>query len=173
MSSSFTTGTSEAWFRHTGPVSDCGPRIPPAFILEEQSRGESYFRQEYLCEFIETGKYIFDEQLIHKITQTRTRCLHMDITHNPKTSSVAAGMWLLEVRPEAGPTGGTHFRAQGTYSFSHPAVGRASSPRPTSRSRSALPKPMASPVVLAKLGESSRLGADPIPVSHRHHHATA
>jgi Terminase large subunit, T4likevirus-type, N-terminal len=57
------------WLRHTGPVSDCGPRVPQEFIEEEKARGDSYFRQEYLCEFVETGKYLFDEALLHQIVK--------------------------------------------------------------------------------------------------------
>ena len=60
---------SETWLRHTGPVSESQPRVPPDFINEERARGETYFRQEYLCEFIETGKYVFDEQLLHQIVK--------------------------------------------------------------------------------------------------------
>ena len=55
------------WFRHTGPVTECQPRISQAFIDEEQPKGHGYFRQEWLCEFIETGIYALDEQTIHKI----------------------------------------------------------------------------------------------------------
>jgi hypothetical protein len=62
-------GIKEDWLRHTGPVSESLPRVPPDFIAEERARGETYFRQEYLCEFVETGKYVFDEQLLHKIVK--------------------------------------------------------------------------------------------------------
>ena len=61
--------TGEGWLRHTGPVAECGARVPAEFIEEERARGESYFRQEYLCEFIETGRYLFDEELVHSIVK--------------------------------------------------------------------------------------------------------
>ena len=60
----------EKWFRHTGPVGECVPRISQEVIDEEMAKGDTYFRQEWLCEFIETGRYVFDEQLLHKIVKT-------------------------------------------------------------------------------------------------------
>jgi hypothetical protein len=64
------TQTGPGWFRHTGPVTECGgSRIPQEFLDEEKARGDTYYRQEYLCEFIETGKYLFDEQLLHQIVR--------------------------------------------------------------------------------------------------------
>ncbi|HEY3742930.1 MAG TPA: terminase family protein [Bryobacteraceae bacterium] len=56
----------ERWLRHTGPVTEC-KRITERFIDEERSRGDAYFQQEYLCEFIDTGKYLFDEALVKKM----------------------------------------------------------------------------------------------------------
>jgi hypothetical protein len=51
------------WLRHTGQVTECA-RIPEEFLEKERARGEAYFRQEYLCEFVESGKYLFDEKLV-------------------------------------------------------------------------------------------------------------
>jgi Helicase len=58
---------SEAWFRYTGPVSECLGRIPADFLEEEKARGDSHWKQEWLCEFIETGIYAIDEETIHKL----------------------------------------------------------------------------------------------------------
>ena len=55
------------WFRHAGPVGECLARIDLEFLEEEKGKGDSYYRQEWLCEFIETGRYALDEQQIHKI----------------------------------------------------------------------------------------------------------
>ena len=63
------TQSKVAWLRHTGPVSDCGERVPATFVEEEKERGDLYFRQEYLCEFVENGIYVFDEEQIHKIVK--------------------------------------------------------------------------------------------------------
>ena len=60
---------SEKWFRHTGPASECNNRIDKDVLEEEMSKGDTYYRQEWLCEFIETGRYTFDEQLLHKIVK--------------------------------------------------------------------------------------------------------
>ena len=55
----------ERWLRHTGPVTEC-ESISMEFLARERSRGETYFRQEYLCEFVETGKFMMDETLVRR-----------------------------------------------------------------------------------------------------------
>ena len=52
--------------RHTGPVTECG-RVSERVLVVEKSRGDEYFRQEYLCEFVEDGKYLFNEGLVKKM----------------------------------------------------------------------------------------------------------
>lgn len=43
----------EGWFRIETPANEC-PRINPQFLeRERRSMGESWFRQEYLCQFLE------------------------------------------------------------------------------------------------------------------------
>lgn len=58
----------ERWLRHTGPVTEC-KRVPQAFLEKERERGESYFSQEYLCEFVENGKFLFEETLVKKMVK--------------------------------------------------------------------------------------------------------
>ena len=58
----------ERWLRHTGPVTEC-KRIPKEFLEKERARGESYFSQEYLCEFVENGKFLFEETLVKKMVK--------------------------------------------------------------------------------------------------------
>jgi len=53
----------QQWLRHTGAVTEC-TRIPEEFLAKERSRGEAYYKQEYLCEFVESGRYLFDETLV-------------------------------------------------------------------------------------------------------------
>ena len=48
---------------HTGPVTECG-RVSEELLEKEKKRGEAYFRREYLCEFMETGKYLIDEEMV-------------------------------------------------------------------------------------------------------------
>jgi hypothetical protein len=51
------------WLRHTGPVTEC-ERIPKEFLEQERMEGDTYFLTEYMCEFVETGKYLLDEALV-------------------------------------------------------------------------------------------------------------
>ena len=55
----------ERWLRHTGPVTEC-KRIPAEFLARERARGKAYFDQEFLCEFVETGKYLMDETVVRR-----------------------------------------------------------------------------------------------------------
>ena len=61
--------TANQWFRHTGPVTECIPRITTEFIEDEKSIGDSYFRQEWMCEFLKTAFYALDELTLHKIVK--------------------------------------------------------------------------------------------------------
>ena len=63
------TGQDTKWFRHTGPVTECMPRIAKEFLEEELTKGDSYFRQEWLCEFLAIGIYAMDELTIQKIVK--------------------------------------------------------------------------------------------------------
>ena len=48
------------------PATEC-PRIPAAF-LEEERRGDGglWFRQEYMCEFVDNGAAVFDRELVEE-----------------------------------------------------------------------------------------------------------
>jgi hypothetical protein len=53
-----------AWERIEVKATDC-PRIPQSFLEEERaSLGEWWFRQEYLCEFVETLDQVFSYSLV-------------------------------------------------------------------------------------------------------------
>ena len=60
----------ERWLRHTGPVTECA-RISPAFLERERARGETYFRREYLCEFLETGTHLLEETLVRRAVKVQ------------------------------------------------------------------------------------------------------
>jgi hypothetical protein len=50
------------WKRYTVPASQC-PRIPKSFLDEELiTQGEEYFAQEYECQFIEDGRFLFSDE---------------------------------------------------------------------------------------------------------------
>ena len=57
-------GGGEEWVRTEVPATEC-PRITEAFLKEERRQlGDLWFRQEYLCEFIEEGHQIFGRELV-------------------------------------------------------------------------------------------------------------
>ena len=60
----YQAATSGSWERWTIPATEV-PRITPAF-LEEQRRlmGERFFRQEFMCEFLDTDDAVFATDLI-------------------------------------------------------------------------------------------------------------
>jgi hypothetical protein len=54
----------EAWHRISVPATAC-PRISPEFLTQErESMSEWRFRQEYMCEFVETVDQIFSYDVI-------------------------------------------------------------------------------------------------------------
>jgi hypothetical protein len=53
-----------AWHRISVPATEC-PRISKAFLDEElKATGSTSFRQEYLCEFADDGRHMFNRDLI-------------------------------------------------------------------------------------------------------------
>jgi hypothetical protein len=58
------TNGGSSWERIACTASDC-PRIPQQFLAEERaSLGERWFRQEYMCEFVETLDNVFAYDLV-------------------------------------------------------------------------------------------------------------
>jgi phage FluMu gp28-like protein len=54
------------WERIVVPATEC-PRIPASFLEEERaSLGERWFRQEYLCEFVDTNDALFSRELVER-----------------------------------------------------------------------------------------------------------
>jgi hypothetical protein len=52
------------WVRVTAPATEC-PRITAEFLEEERATmGDRWFRQEYLCEFVDTDDCVFPQDLI-------------------------------------------------------------------------------------------------------------
>ena len=60
----------EGRLRYTGPVTEC-KRISEAFLANERKRGDAYYRREFLCEFLDTGKYLIDERLVREAMKTK------------------------------------------------------------------------------------------------------
>ena len=60
----WTKGASH-WTRFSVPATQC-PRIPPEFLEEERATlGDRWFRQEYLCEFVDADDTLFPSALVH------------------------------------------------------------------------------------------------------------
>jgi hypothetical protein len=56
----------EEWLKVEAPATLC-PRIPAAFLEEERGQmGPAWFRQEYLCEFIEGGSAMVDREVVER-----------------------------------------------------------------------------------------------------------
>ena len=57
-------GGSEDWVRTAVPATEC-PRITEEFLEEERRQlGDLWFRQEYLCEFIDEAQQMFGRDLV-------------------------------------------------------------------------------------------------------------
>ncbi|HEY4364658.1 MAG TPA: terminase family protein [Bryobacteraceae bacterium] len=57
-------GGGEEWERTTVKATEC-PRISRRFLEEEKRQlGDLWFRQEYLCEFVEDGRSLFSRELV-------------------------------------------------------------------------------------------------------------
>ena len=55
------------WERVFGPVT-ASCRIAENYLDRERSeRGEEYFAQEYLCEFVDNGSHVFDEEELREV----------------------------------------------------------------------------------------------------------
>jgi hypothetical protein len=63
------------WERVTAPATECA-RISPSFLEEERaSLGERWFRQEYLCEFLEADDALFSREAIERATTEEVKPL--------------------------------------------------------------------------------------------------
>ncbi len=57
------SGGGDGWVRICVPATECS-RISASFLEEERARGEEFFRQEYLCEFLDHEGAVFPGELI-------------------------------------------------------------------------------------------------------------
>jgi hypothetical protein len=53
----------ETWERISVAAPEC-PRIGARFLAEERAKGDSWYRQEYLCEFVDMEGALFPRDLI-------------------------------------------------------------------------------------------------------------
>jgi len=67
----------EEWLKVEAPATLC-PRIPAAFLEEERGQmGLAWFRQEYLCEFIEGGSAMVDREVVERAFDSDVEPLHL------------------------------------------------------------------------------------------------
>jgi hypothetical protein len=65
----------DGWLRINAPATECS-RISKSFLEKERAElGERWYRQEYLCEFLETDAQVFREDLIQRAFTDRVRPL--------------------------------------------------------------------------------------------------
>ncbi len=69
------TNGGDGWERVTVTAPQC-PRISPAFLAEERaSLGDWWYRQEYMCEFVETAGQVFSYDLVMSAITTSVKPL--------------------------------------------------------------------------------------------------
>lgn len=66
------------WTRIAVPATEC-PRISKEFLEEERLKGSLYFRQEYLCEFVQTDDSVFREEDIDACLRDDVPALRIDL----------------------------------------------------------------------------------------------
>ena len=65
----------EMWERYSVKATEC-PRIPPEFLEEERRvHGGLWFRQEYLCEFVEMDGTLFERRMVEDALADEVRPL--------------------------------------------------------------------------------------------------
>jgi hypothetical protein len=65
----------EEWLRVSVPATKC-PRIPAQFLEEERRHmGAAWFRQEYMCEFVDSESGVFDWDLVRQALDGETQAL--------------------------------------------------------------------------------------------------
>jgi hypothetical protein len=66
------------WERFRVPATEC-TRISSQYLEEERvNMGERWFRQEFLCEFVETESGVFDPDLVERAVSYDFKPLAMD-----------------------------------------------------------------------------------------------
>ena len=67
------------WTRLKVTAPEC-PRISPEFLAEErETLGDRWFRQEYLCEFLDTDTSVFAPELVEACLTDDVRPLFPDL----------------------------------------------------------------------------------------------
>jgi hypothetical protein len=70
----FEYGGASRWERFRVTAVECAPRITAEFLEDERaSMGALWVRQEYLCEFVDSGGELFDRQMVENALRDEVR----------------------------------------------------------------------------------------------------
>jgi hypothetical protein len=89
----------QQWTRITVPASQC-PRIPADFLDDERALGEEYFAQEYECQFIEDGRFLFTDADCRRLFKSDIEPLRIHDRRGPAWQNV---MKPVSANPETWP----------------------------------------------------------------------
>jgi hypothetical protein len=92
------TSTSTNWHRLTVPASQC-PRITAEFLNEERLIGEEYFAQEYECQFVEDGRFLFTDADCKRLFKSDIEPLKLVTDRNTNP------IWQYAMKPVHQPVG--------------------------------------------------------------------
>lgn len=85
------------WHRLTVPASQC-PRITAEFLDEERLIGEEYFAQEYECQFVEDGRFLFTDADCKRLFKSDIKPLQLVADRNTDP------LWANVLKPLPRPT---------------------------------------------------------------------
>ena len=72
-------GADPSWSRHRVPATGC-PRISPEFLEQERrALGDDWYRQEYLCEFVDAARADFPRETIDRAFTDEIQPLQLGI----------------------------------------------------------------------------------------------
>ena len=87
----------EPWARFRSPVTEC-PRVSREFIDEErEAQGDLWFRQEYLCEFLDNGSEVFGRELVESTLVDGAGWPLDDGTQEGRVTPLAMGKVVIAV----------------------------------------------------------------------------
>jgi len=86
------------WERVRVPADEC-PRIPKAFLEEERrAMGDRWYRQEYLCEFVDSVSGMFDRDAVEKAITRETVAILVEAIQGEGGIVIPPAGWLRRLR---------------------------------------------------------------------------
>ena len=97
------TNHPDRWERVSVPATAC-PRIPASFLEEERAvMGEHWFRQEYLCEFVDTDDAMFRRALLDAAIDASVRPLDFPTLQSQKRKGLPMLLSMVKPPSAGGP----------------------------------------------------------------------